>query len=603
MDNKNNKQFYWEVKNFMGRAKTPALPPVDPKSLKSSVKSVLEQNKPYPFAVNNFVQNSNIVNTVSQSIYTERQNYNSQLPKEIKSNKNILNNNPFYLMEQSGESATSATKNSRPGISSDKSIKPYEFSKITTPPKTPPLRIPDQKLLPSPGGSTIPKIPTGAPGWLKLLLVGLGVGGLVGLGKDLFGSDEESTKDTVDLETPIPKEEEKPETVNDMINALRKAHSMPVPIYNPGRRDLSAGVSKPSNYSEWKKATEARNAAIRDSNLKLRAISDQQKEDMRGVMNQLQDLRKTNPNDPRIGELEKQKNEMMRSQRKLYDEMHPREGALQRGLDIIQGNRRESWARKLGEFKQTTGGIDFDPTNPQHQNIMRAQQFPSAYGGAAKTVIDSNKALMGFQTKEEESDPITGEPNWDGRYLTKGQRESLRAQNQKSQNQQPVAQKQNIGQVGFTDDTPDWVRRHAQKFGMDSAREIEAMRLGVTSVLKGDATAPMDTSLSASEVARRGQILARDRQEYKNQNQLTTSGRETGIGVGRTASQPESTWDEVARRSVKGDSELSSAPLVRRSGKVYAQTANGEVELSTGSMMTSHYADNAPTREQMNRGR
>lgn len=161
----------------------------------------------------------------------------------------------------------------------------------------------------------------------------------------------------------------------------------------------------------------------------------------------------------------------------------------------------------------------------------------------------------------------------------------------------------NIPGVDLSPDTPDWVRRHAEKFGENSAREIEAMRLGVTSVLQGDPTRPMDTALSASEVARRGQLLDRDRRAFQNQNRMTTSGRQTGIGTGKTASQPESTWDEVARKSVQGDSELASAPLVRRNGKVYAQTANGEIELSTGSMNTSHYADNAPTREQMNKGK
>lgn len=82
---------------------------------------------------------------------------------------------------------------------------------------------------------------------------------------------------------------------------------------------------------------------------------------------------------------------------------------------------------------------------------------------------------------------------------------------------------------------------------------------------------------------------------------LTTSGRETGIGPGKTAMQSGSTWDEVARRSISKNPQLANAKLVRRGKKVYAQTANGEIELSTGSMETSHYAENAPTREELNR--
>jgi hypothetical protein len=82
--------------------------------------------------------------------------------------------------------------------------------------------------------------------------------------------------------------------------------------------------------------------------------------------------------------------------------------------------------------------------------------------------------------------------------------------------------------------------------------------------------------------------------------QQTTSGRQTGIGPGKTLMQPDKTWDEIAReeagksRAFKGK-DLSGVKFERKDGKVYADG----IELTTASIKTSHYDSDAPTRSGM----
>ena len=120
-----------------------------------------------------------------------------------------------------------------------------------------------------------------------------------------------------------------------------------------------------------------------------------------------------------------------------------------------------------------------------------------------------------------EIDPITGESDWDGRYLTRGQRERLAGQPSTSA---PTPTKR--AGVDLSADTPDWVRRHEAKFGTESAREIEGMRLGVVSALGGDPTVPMDPSITAAEAIRRGQMLDRDRKQASSS--VMPYGQRTG---------------------------------------------------------------------------
>ena len=45
MDNKKDRHFYWEVKDFMGRSNVPPTPAPQKPNVMSSVKNILEQNK------------------------------------------------------------------------------------------------------------------------------------------------------------------------------------------------------------------------------------------------------------------------------------------------------------------------------------------------------------------------------------------------------------------------------------------------------------------------------------------------------------------------------------------------------------------------------
>jgi hypothetical protein len=68
MDNKQNRQFYWEVKDFMNKNPNTEAPIAKKPSVVNSVKSILEQNNVYK--QNSFNAKSNTVNTVSQVIKT-----------------------------------------------------------------------------------------------------------------------------------------------------------------------------------------------------------------------------------------------------------------------------------------------------------------------------------------------------------------------------------------------------------------------------------------------------------------------------------------------------------------------------------------------------
>jgi len=73
----------------------------------------------------------------------------------------------------------------------------------------------------------------------------------------------------------------------------------------------------------------------------------------------------------------------------------------------------------------------------------------------------------------------------------------------------------------------------------------------------------------------------------------TTSGRETGMGQGKTAVQPTRTWDEVAAEHIP--ERFKNLPITRRDGKIYA----GDVEMTAASQETENYASDAPSRKQL----
>ena len=47
MDNKQDRNFYWQVKDFMGKPRTSDVPVKKPDDMVSSIKNILEQNKLY----------------------------------------------------------------------------------------------------------------------------------------------------------------------------------------------------------------------------------------------------------------------------------------------------------------------------------------------------------------------------------------------------------------------------------------------------------------------------------------------------------------------------------------------------------------------------
>jgi hypothetical protein len=591
MDNKQDRKFYWSVKDFV---KNPTIQQPKQKTPKitDAVKTVLEQNK--PFTQSNFVPNSNTIDMTSQAISSIEGN------KFIKSNNSAAHSanntaNPF-APQQLDESRTRLAKigGAVAGF----------------------LKNPDAYLK---AGAAATKAGTQAGAqalgqWARanpITAYTLGGGAALtaaALTYSALSGDDESEVSEKPEETTEPKPvgtEPKPPSFEDKLDSYRDAYGMPVPTYRPGKK------GSPSNFPEWQKATQDRNAALRAANKEIRREREDVQKNLRTISAEKEQLRRLakrveSPSSiPGVGipnveydwsgvpqevkdrydELSFQQGEMQRKGRKISD-LTSNDG-LANTLRQQAADRQTRWADKLGQFKQETQGQDYDMDDPEHQNRMRRIM---GFGS-----LSGKQVPIGPQPGE--MDPITGESDWDGRYLTKGQRERLSTPKPTT----TAPSKPSRGGVNLSDDTPDWVRRHAAKFGEESAREIEAMRLGVTSVLQGDPTQPMDYSLGADEVVRRGQLLDRDRRAWRETR--TTSGKPTGIDVGKTASQPESTWDEVARRSVRHDSELSAAPLVRRGGRVFAQTANGEVELSTGSMMTSQYAENAPTREELNRSK
>ena len=96
-------------------------------------------------------------------------------------------------------------------------------------------------------------------------------------------------------------------------------------------------------------------------------------------------------------------------------------------------------------------------------------------------------------------------------------------------------------------------------------------------------------------------VLSEQPEQPTKKRIMTTSGREGGIGSGKTLMQPDKTWDEIAREGLdktvafKGK-DLSKVKLERKDGKVYADG----IELTTASTKTSTYAADAPTRAEIN---
>ena len=97
MDNKQDRNFYWEVKDFMGKPQEIHKPVKTPNDMVSSIKNILEQNKLYK--PSSFNSNINSASTIRQAINAIERNNQRGTPENIQHTKNITSN-PFGVIRE-----------------------------------------------------------------------------------------------------------------------------------------------------------------------------------------------------------------------------------------------------------------------------------------------------------------------------------------------------------------------------------------------------------------------------------------------------------------------------------------------------------------------
>lgn len=102
MDNKQNRQFYWEVKDFMGKPQSPSLPASKPSDILSSAKNILEQKKLYKQSSYN--PNITSLNNISQAIVSG-QNANSKGTPNTPAHGKNIDGNAFRSLQENTEYA------------------------------------------------------------------------------------------------------------------------------------------------------------------------------------------------------------------------------------------------------------------------------------------------------------------------------------------------------------------------------------------------------------------------------------------------------------------------------------------------------------------
>jgi hypothetical protein len=98
MDNKQDRQFYQEVKNFLNNVPNPSKPVSRPNSLVSSVKNIIEQKK--TFSHSNYSSNINSASTIRQVIAGMEAGKASGTPAYPALTKNIYAGNPFKMIKE-----------------------------------------------------------------------------------------------------------------------------------------------------------------------------------------------------------------------------------------------------------------------------------------------------------------------------------------------------------------------------------------------------------------------------------------------------------------------------------------------------------------------
>jgi uncharacterized protein YoxC len=95
MDNKQDRQFYWEVKDFMQKKTNPVTPA--PNKLQNTIKEVTSNIPSVSAPVNDMVNSSSqLKNSVNETIQKYQNSLNRQKPQSFKTSANI-NLNPFRI--------------------------------------------------------------------------------------------------------------------------------------------------------------------------------------------------------------------------------------------------------------------------------------------------------------------------------------------------------------------------------------------------------------------------------------------------------------------------------------------------------------------------
>jgi hypothetical protein len=294
MDNKQDRNFYWNIKDFMSKPHNPVSTQTNTKSIKESINGILNQNALYK--TTNFQSNITSASHISQAISAVERNNQKGTPDNIGNTKNITSN-PFGMVNEgifddivggfksygnafvsgikgiaelghgnalgSGET-TQYSNQQRPETQAQaqqqninvknraaKTLTPEQqkFEQSASVPIDPTINptnnpAPTNQTTPSttPTATTPPPPPPPPP----------------------------PPSDTPTQPAPET-EDSSGDDVSDKIAALRNARGLSVPSRT------YRGANKSSNQSEVQSASRARNNAIRDANLALRSTPEGEK--------------------------------------------------------------------------------------------------------------------------------------------------------------------------------------------------------------------------------------------------------------------------------------------------------------------------------------
>ena len=282
MDNKQYRNFYWEVKDFMGKPHEINKPVKTPDNMVSSIKNILEQNKLYK--PSSFNPNINSASTIRQAINAIERNNQNGTPENIQHTKNITSN-PFGLIREGifDELGQPAKPNKFDdgiirGIGGGMKELPIEPNKPSTPSAFSGIQlfgIPTLKPLPGRPNllsterkpNDIIRDPKPARPGDKRLTSSI---------PTLTGDSTDST-DTADLDTTDTTDVDSTESTDlssmDVMTRLKYARGMPrsTPTYN------RTATGSSDNREQRRAENVARNAAIKSANISATAARDELK--------------------------------------------------------------------------------------------------------------------------------------------------------------------------------------------------------------------------------------------------------------------------------------------------------------------------------------